>query len=135
MHIVLDALAIGLKNGHFTPRQLVNLMLSDLVGFGRVELNLENLINVPGTFREKNLLIVASDQVPSDHSFRVAYHFEEITIERGLHNAVIKLDNEHILLVATKAFRDQLACLNLIIIIALLVLDMLVETLLNLFAG
>ena len=110
-------------------------MFSYLVCFRWVEFNLENLINITRRFSEKNLFIVASDQMPSDHSFRVADHFEKVSIKRRLHDAVIELDNEHVLLVATEAFRDQLACLNLIIIVALLVLYMLVQTLLNFFTS
>ena len=100
-----------------------------------MELNLKYLIDIARALGKENLFIVASDQMPSDHSLWIADDFEKVAIERSLHDTVIELDNEHVLLVATEAFSDQLARLYLVIIVALLELDMLREPLLNLLAS
>ena len=80
MHIVLDALAIGLENGQLAAGELIDFMLCNLVRFRRMELHLEDFVDISRAFSEENLLIVSSDQMPSDHCLRMADHFEEITI-------------------------------------------------------
>ena len=39
---------------------------------------------------------------------------EELLVESGLHDAVVVLDNQHVLLVARQCLRDQLSVLNLV---------------------
>ena len=80
LYIVLDALAIGLENGKLAAGELVDLMLRNLVWFRRMELYLEDFVDISRAFSEEDLLIVSSDQMPSDHSLRMADNFEEITI-------------------------------------------------------
>ena len=52
--------------------------------------------------------------MPSDHGLGLADNFEELLVESSLHDAIIKLDNQHVLFVARQCLRDQLNILNLI---------------------
>ena len=72
--------------------------------------------------------------MPSDHSLWLADEFEEVTVEGGLDDTIVELNNKHILFIATKSLRDQLASLNLIIIEPLLQLNMLLQTLVDLIS-
>ena len=55
----------------------------------------------------------------SDHFLWLGDNFEEGSIERGLHNAVVELDHEHELLIASNHFADKLAVLHFVIVEAL----------------
>lgn len=61
--------------------------------------------------------------MPSDHGFRLADESEEVPIEGRLDNTVVKLQDQHELIVGAKLLRDQLARLNFIVIEPLFVLD------------
>ena len=56
-------------------------MLGYLIRFRRMKLDLEYLVDVARAFREEYLLVVSSDQVPSDHSLWLTDNFEEVAIE------------------------------------------------------
>ena len=60
--------------------------------------------------------IVATDEMSSKHDFRLADDFEDGLVERSLHDAVIILHDQHVLLVTSQGLCDQLSVLNLIII-------------------
>ena len=79
-HIVLDTLAIRFEHGQLPAGELVDLMLRNLVWLRRMELHLEDFVDISRAFSEEDFLVISSDQMPSDHSLRVADHFEEITI-------------------------------------------------------
>ena len=123
MHIILDALAVRFKYDQFATSQLVDFVLGDLIRLRWMEFDLPNLVNVSTGLGKENLFIVASDQVPPDHSLRLADEPEEVAVQGGLHDTVIELDNQHVLFVGPERFRDELAGLNLVVVEALLVLD------------
>ena len=50
----------------------------------------------------------------SEHGLGLADNLEELLVESGLHDAVVVLDDQRVLLVARQRLRDQLHILNLI---------------------
>ena len=60
------------------------------------------------------LLVVATDEVPPNHSLRLANDFELTIIKGCLHNAVIELNDQHVLLVVSELARQKLDVLNLV---------------------
>ena len=101
-HVVLDALAVKLKCHKLTTCQLIDFLLCDLIILGWVQLDLEYLVHTTTILSEEDLLVVATDQMPSDHGLWLADQLEEVAIERCLYYAVIKLKNQHILLLVAK---------------------------------
>ena len=70
----------------------------------------------------------------SNHCLWLAHQLEKVAIKRGLHDTVIKLDDQHVLLFTTQSFRDQLAGLNLVIVEPLFVFYMIFRILQDRFA-
>ena len=54
--------------------------------------------------------------MPPEHDLRLANDFKDWFVQRCLHDAVIVLDDEHVLLIATQRLGDQLSVLNLVVI-------------------
>ena len=107
---------VGLKRHQPCACQLINLFLHNLVRLRRVELELLNLFGIAGCLSEVNLFIVATNEVASDHGLRLTDHFEDLFVQGGLHDTVIELDYEHILLDTTQALSNELHALHLIVI-------------------
>jgi len=81
-----------------------------------VELELLNLFGIAGCLSEVNLFIVATNEVASDHGLRLTDHFEDLFVQGGLHDTVIELDDEHILLDTAQALSNELHALHLVVI-------------------
>lgn len=88
-----------------------------------MELHLENFVNITASLGKENLFIETSNQVSSDHRLRLTDELEKVAVKGSLYNAIIELDDQHILFVATKSLRDQLASLDLVIVVPLLKFD------------
>lgn len=81
-----------------------------------MEFNLENLFRVSHTLCIIDLLIVASHKVSTQHGFGLANHLKDLLVQRCLDDAVIELDNQHVIVVTSQRLGNKLRVLNLIII-------------------
>ena len=134
LHVVLDALAVKLKCHEFSACQLIDFLLCDLIILGWVQLDLEYLVHTTTILSEEDLLVIASDQMPSDHGLWLANQLEEVAIERCLYYAVVELNYKHVLFLVTKSLCYQVARLHFVVVVPLLVLDVICKVLLDLVA-
>ena len=81
-----------------------------------MQLNLVDFLSVARGLRKEDLLVVASDHVTTQHGLWLADHFEDLLVERGLHDTVVELDDKHVLVETAESLRDELCALNLVII-------------------
>ena len=81
-----------------------------------MELNLTDFVGTTVAFSVENKFIVASDHMSTKHDFWLADNFEDIVVERGLYDAVIELQDHHVLLIAALCLSNQLCTLYLIIV-------------------
>lgn len=86
-----------------------------------MEFQLIDLFCVTHRFSEVDLLIVSAYKVASHHCLRLAYNLKHASVERGLDNAVIELEDEHVLLHAAQSLRNQLRVLYFVVVEASIV--------------
>lgn len=91
-------LSICLKRYQLRPYNLVDFFLDDLIRLGHMECELLDLFRDTLSCNKEDFFVVASDHVPTHHLFRWADDLEELLVERGLYDAVVELNDEHVLL-------------------------------------
>ena len=114
--IILDIFAVGLNGYQPRPCQLEYFFLRDLICLLTMELDLVDLLSIARAFCKENELVVAAHKMPPEHDLRLANDFKDWFVQRCLHDAVIVLNDEHVLLIATQRLGDQLSVLNLVVI-------------------
>lgn len=80
-NIICHQFTVGLKSHQSASRQLEYFLLGDLVRLGCMELQLLDLVYVSLTFGVENFLVVASDEVSTDHVFWFANDFENVFVD------------------------------------------------------
>ena len=95
-----------------------------------MEFNLKNLVDTATLLSEEDLLVVATHKVSFDHGLWGTHLLKEVAVQAGLHYAVIKLDQQHELLMSSHCLLNQLARLNFVIVEALLVFGMIITVIL-----
>ena len=104
--IILDILTIGLDRYQPGACQLEYFFLRDLICLLTMEFYLVDLFGIARALCEEYKLVVTAHKVPPEHDLRLANDFEDWFVQRGLHDAVIVLDYEHVLLIATQRLSD-----------------------------
>ena len=79
-----------------------------------MKLQLDDLYYIFSTFSIKDSFIKATDQVPLHHILWVTDNLVAAIVQRCLYNAVIELNDQHILIVVAQLVSDKLHILNFI---------------------
>ena len=79
-NVIGHQLRVGLKSHQSASWQLEYFLLGDLIRLRCMELQLLDLVYASLTFSVENFLVVAPDEVSSDHIFWFANYFENVFV-------------------------------------------------------